>query len=208
MTKIKYITTYTENENLLTKYFDLAFRKVVNNLGKKFFFNATTIESLAAEGIEYAARYYLKGIAELTPENLTGMATWKALNLAADLLRRQQRRPEALTLDDTLVGDDGETVEESPTLTRASLRAWQDQSYDNKWRELGDYAYRHLEEMFDLLNLSDLRRDVFRKIYLEEQPVAKVSSDHDIKPNYAYGIVFGVKEGLSKVGPAFLRDAA
>lgn len=201
--------TYLNIELTLAKCFDRCLAKVIAHLRKKFFFDADTLESLAAEGIEYAARFYLNTnrADALTAQNLTGLASWKAQNLAADLLRRQQHRPAHLSLDENEVRGKDEEVAESPQLARAALRDWQNRSYDRSWRELGDYAYRRLDEMFDSLNLNPLRRAVFREIYLDGQPVAEVSKRHGIKPNYAYGIVFGVKEGLSRIGPAFLRAA-
>ena len=201
--------TYDTTESLLTKCFDRSLQKVIACLRKKFFFDAHTTESLASEGLEYAARYYLNGAdtANLTDKTLTSLAVWKAQNLAADLLRRQQRHPEALVLDDAEIGEDGETVAESPLLARASMRAWNERSANVSWRRLGAYAYERLDEMFDLLRLNPLRRRIFRDIYLEKRPVAEVCAEQGIKPNYAYGIVFGVKEGLSRIGPAFLRAA-
>ena len=201
--------TYHNNELTLANCFGRCLANVIFRLSKKFFFDASALEALAADGIEYAARIYLNAntTSSLTEKNLTGLANWKAEKLAADLLRRQQHRPEHLSIDGKDVGDEGEEMAESPQLARAALRNWQNTSYDRSWRELGDYAYRHLDEMFDSLNLNPLRRTVFREIYLDGQPVAEVSKRHGIKPNYAYGIVFGVKDGLSRIGPAFLRAA-
>ena len=160
--------TYLNNEQTLANCFGRCLANVIFRLSKKFFFDASTLEALAADGIEYAARIYLNAntTTSLTEKNLTGLANWKAEKLAADLLRRQQHRPEHLSIDGKDVGDEGEEMAESPQLARAALRNWQNTSYDRSWRELGDYAYRHLDEMFDSLNLNPLRRTVFREIYL------------------------------------------
>ena len=160
--------TYHNNELTLANCFGRCLANVIFRLSKKFFFDASTLEALAADGIEYAARIYLNAntTSSLTEKNLTGLANWKAEKLAADLLRRQQHRPEHLSIDGKDVGDEGEEMAESPQLARAALRNWQNTSYDRSWRELGDYAYRHLDEMFDSLNLNPLRRTVFREIYL------------------------------------------
>lgn len=199
----------THNENLLAKQFNRANAKVISALRKGFHFNYVMCEDLASEGIAYAARYFLDATrdAELTTDGLIRTATWAAKNRAKDLLRYLDRRPESLSLDKTEFDDDGELLAESPLMTWASLRAWQERAYDRRWRMLGEFAYRHLEDLFDLLHLSPLRREVFRRIYLENEKTAVVCADVHIKPNYAYGIVFAVKKGLAAVGPAFLRAA-
>ena len=78
--------TYLNNEQTLANCFGRCLANVIFRLSKKFFFDASTLEALAADGIEYAARIYLNAntTSSLTEKNLTGLANWKAEKLAAE----------------------------------------------------------------------------------------------------------------------------
>jgi len=217
------MTRHNANISALTECFADVLKTVTARLQRKYGYSDHSdaercwrldhrlCENFAQEGIEYAVRLYLRADAKavLSEGNLTGLATWKAKNLALDWLKRTNRRPDLLLLDAAAQAvDDDMPCAENQRLMHAEYDNWRYAECDRCWKELGRHAYEHLEELFDLLNLSTLRREVFRAVYLEAQPVVEVCERYGIKSNYAYGIVFGVRKGLAEIGPAFLRDAA
>lgn len=189
--------------------FQRVLARVTATIHRKFDLNHHTAEEVASTGMVYASHVFLDGPhpAPFTEEVLTRLAIWKASNAAKDWLRHERLRPDTLLLGDIVSNEDGEVIPESPLLSQYAFRVAREQAADRRWQALGDFAYRHLEKMFDLLNLNPLHRAVYRAIDLEKRPVDETCARYNITRVYAYVIVHKVKQGLRRVGPDYLRAA-
>lgn len=169
-------------------------------------FDPATAMDLAAAGLEYALRPALYGVGTwpLTTSHLVAVAARFAGCRATDLYRKNRRQPKMVGIDEVYVDAEGE-MHESRALEATAMDRFRAEQARRERAELGAVAAAHFEAMLDELNVSRRKRNIFIEAYLLDRPVAEVARKYGITRNYLYGIVFGVKAGLARVGPRYLK---
>ena len=212
MTKAKNITN---NVNANTKYFtELAgwstsvFNQTVRMLKSKCDLTTEKAEDFAAMGLEYALKPGITGTGSYpkSEEDLLRLTLFTAKNRVKDSYRRERRNPVKASIDDDMGFEDDKPAE-SKLVRDASYNNWRDAQAEAEYKAFAASIYNQRNDIFDLIKLSDFRREVFSDVYLNAEPVAEVAKRHNIKPNYVYNIVFTTKAALAKLAP-MLRQAA
>lgn len=198
MTQYQKIANNAITDSVIAGWIPSVLTHTARLLSAKHGLNPGEAEEYALCALEYALKPSLTGTGPrpASAGDLQALTLFKARNLIRDQFRRAKRSPIGTCVDKELPGAD-EGAAESPCIQRAAYEQWHSDVREGDRKALASELYARLDELFDRINLSPFRRDVFKAAYLDNESTQAVSARFGIKPNYVYNIVFHTKAALA-----------
>ena len=185
--------------------------KVCKKILNRFHFDEDMSNEIAAS----AAIYVLSGcqtgkVAWPKSEgDWANMATWKAENLARDLIDRSKNRPE-WSYDEVTISEEGEVKAESLLMVEASMDAWRRRQTENDRLlkiEAVRYATMKVANRLPTKGGNFLRnRKIVCSVYLDDLPMGEICQRYGLSRNHVYQILFKFRDMFAELGEKYMDE--